>query len=271
MSATPAPLLSAEELRSSLSSYRVFDCRFSLADASAGEQAYDNGHIPGALYAHLERDLSAPLAEHGGRHPLPAAGLFCSWLASKGIGTDTAVVAYDDSGLAFAARFWWMLRALGYSQVQVLDGGLSAWTGAGGELVTDVIDVEPVAAPEVDDYRGRLDIDGLRNAMEAGINLVDSREEKRYLGVEEPIDPVAGHIPGAVNHPWQEVTDERGLALEKDLQAQRWSGLEQDKDTVVYCGSGVTACVNLLSMAVAGREDAKLYAGSWSDWCSRMD
>jgi thiosulfate/3-mercaptopyruvate sulfurtransferase len=147
---------------------------------------------------------------------------------------------------------------------------LQAWLKAGGEL-TDVIPGSlPVSAHSASDYADTVDIDGLRESMAGGAVLIDSREEKRYLGLEELIDPVAGHIPGAMNYPWQSVTDERGVALNRTQQVLRWQELEPDRELVVYCGSGVTACVNILSLQLAGRKDVKLYAGSWSDWCSWM-
>ncbi len=271
MSATIGPLINAAQLLEIEEPCVVVDCRFSLADPDAGEATYRSGHIPGAVYAHLERDLSAPVAEHGGRHPLPLAQEFAEWLATNGIGLDTPVVAYDDSRFAFASRFWWMLRALGYRRVQVLDGGLAAWVAAGGELLEQSAAPEPVAIPRVDDYVGLVDINSLREAMESGATLIDSREDKRYRGIEEPIDPVAGHIPGAVNFPWQDVTDDNGMALPVEEQQARWQHIDKDSDRVLYCGSGVTACVNLLSLELAGQDDARLYGGSWSDWCSWMD
>jgi thiosulfate/3-mercaptopyruvate sulfurtransferase len=267
----PSPLISAVELTSRTDDFVVIDCRFSLAASAAGGTAYAEGHIPGALYVDLERDLSDPVGAHGGRHPLPQARSFCQHMAQLGVGANTAVVAYDDSRLAFAARLWWMLRALGYRRVQVLDGGLEAWLAGGGQMDTAVPETQPVTAHDALEYAGCVDIEGVRAALERGALLLDSREEKRYQGLEEPIDPVAGHIPGAVNFPWQDVTDATGLALNEELQRQRWSALEDNPELVVYCGSGVTACVNLLSLEIAGRADAQLYGGSWSDWCSYLE
>ncbi|MEP5766346.1 MAG: sulfurtransferase [Halieaceae bacterium] len=266
-----SPLISAEELKNRLADVTVVDCRFSLLDPDAGQQAYTEGHIPGAHYLHLNRDLSGPLAEHGGRHPLPEPALFTARLAALGISRDTAVVAYDDSGFAFAARLWWMMRALGFTNVQLLDGGLAAWKKLSAALSTEEPDALVVEAHDAVEYAGCVNIDGLREAQAEGAVLIDSREEKRYLGIEEPIDPVAGHIPGAVNYPWQEVSDEQGKALPAAAQSARLAGLETDRELLVYCGSGVTACVNLLALQLAGRDDARLYAGSWSDWCSWLE
>lgn len=265
---TEQTLIKAETLASRLDEFVVLDCRFALGDAGAGVRAYADGHIPGAHYLHLERDLSGPVGEHGGRHPLPEPGQFADRLARLGIGRTTSVVAYDDNGFAFAARLWWMMRALKYSDVRLLDGGLTAWRDAGGALTGIVPSAKPVKPPVVGDYGGKLDMQGVRKAREAGALLVDSRDPPRYQGVEEPIDPVAGHIPGAVNLPWQGVTDAAGYALEFEAQQARLAMLDCDRELVVYCGSGVTACVNLLALHLVGRSGARLYPGSWSDWCS---
>jgi len=262
------PLIDAEELQAQLPELVVIDCRFSLQDTAAGELAYQQSHIAGAHYLHLNRDMSGPLGPHGGRHPLPNPIDFCQRLAGLGIGRDTPVVAYDDSGFAYAARLWWMMRALGYSNVRVLNGGLAAWQRSGGSLDTVLPAAAAVTAHTADEYSGCLDIEGLRNAQEQGALLLDSREARRYQGLEEPIDPVAGHIPGALSYPWQDVTDALGLAHPGAQQSERFAALEPDRKLVVYCGSGVTACVNLLALELAGRNSAALYAGSWSDWCS---
>ncbi len=264
-------LINAEALRERLDEVVVLDCRFSLGNAGAGARAYAEGHIPSAHYLHLERDLSGPVAEHGGRHPLPDAADFAARLARLGIDRATPVVAYDDNSFAFAARLWWMMRALDYGEVRLLDGGLAAWRAAGGGLDTGTPVATPVETPVVGDYRGKLDMEAVRRGRETGAQLVDSRDAPRYQGLEEPIDPVAGHIPGALNLPWQTATDERGVALSPDAQRQRLAVLPDDRPLVVYCGSGVTACVNLLALELAGQRGAHLYPGSWSDWCSYQE
>ncbi len=248
----------------------ILDCRFDLADRAAGQEAWSQGHIPGAYHVHLERDLAAAAGCHGGRHPLPEPSAFAAYLAGLGVGLETPVVAYDDSRLAFASRLWWMMRSLGYQQVRVLDGGLAAWVALGGRTCSKAPEPQACAAPPVGPFRNVCDVEGLRRAQAAGAVLVDSREPRRYEGLEEPIDPVAGHIPGAINRPWQETTDDRGAVLDTGSQAGRWQGVATEAPVVVYCGSGVTACVNLLSLALAGRDDATLYVGSWSDWCSYL-
>lgn len=263
------PLISSSELCQQLESTVVLDCRFSLADSGEGRQQYNQAHIPGAHYLHLDEDLSGPKTKHGGRHPLPDSQDFCNRLASLGIGTNTAVIAYDNSRFAFASRLWWMMKALGYANVRVLDGGLNAWISQDGALSQEIPEAVAVDAHQAAQYAGVVDFEGVRTAQAENALLIDSREEKRYQGLEEPIDPVAGHIPGALNYPWQGVTSESGVALPEDQQRQRWQELTDEK-LVVYCGSGVTACVNIMSLAIAGRDDALLYGGSWSDWCSRL-
>jgi thiosulfate/3-mercaptopyruvate sulfurtransferase len=265
-----SPLITPAELLAELERVVVVDCRFSLADPDLGAAQYAAGHIPGAHYCHLECDLSAPVAATGGRHPLPDPAEFCVAMAALGIGTDTPVVAYDDSSLAFASRLWWMLTALGYSQVQVLDGGWSAWQAMGAPINATRPDSQPAAVHVAANYAGVVDFADIGALQAEGALLIDAREPARYRGEVEPIDPVAGHIPGALNYPWQDVTDDGGKALPAAAQRERWQPLEDTANLVVYCGSGVTACVNILSLVLAGRSDARLYPGSWSDWCARM-
>lgn len=247
----------------------IVDCRFSLADPEEGRRLYHAGHIPGAHYLDLNRDLSGAVGSHGGRHPLPDPHDFAATLARLGIGPTTEVVAYDASRLAFAARFWWMMRAVGFRPPRLLNGGYQAWLDSGGAVQSEVPRPTPVPATTVA-FAGCCDIDGLRRAQSEGATVVDAREPRRYQGLEEPIDPVAGHIPGAVNHPWQGVTDGSGRVLDAAAQRSHWGGTLEAGALVVYCGSGVTACVDLFSLALLGRHDATLYAGSWSDWCSYL-
>lgn len=265
-----SPLITPAQLLAALARVVVIDCRFALPEPELGLAQYTAGHIPGAHYCHLERDLSAPVAATGGRHPLPAPARFCVAMAALGIGTETPVVAYDDSGLAFASRLWWMLTALGYTRVQVLDGGWSAWQDAGGPVTAAKPDPQPVAPHVAANYAGAVDFADIGALLADGAQLIDAREPARYRGEVEPIDPVAGHIPGSLNYPWQDATDGSGKALPVAAQCERWQPLADSGDLVVYCGSGVTACVNILSLALAGRSDVRLYSGSWSDWCARL-
>jgi thiosulfate/3-mercaptopyruvate sulfurtransferase len=244
----------------------ILDCRFSLADAQMGRQQYDVGHIPGAHYMDLNRDLSSPVGKHGGRHPLPDVGELAKKLGAIGIHSgSTQVIVYDDR-LAFAARCWWLLRYLGHDGVRVLDGGFKGWVAAGYGVTDEV----PIAQPGefVAQVRSEwvVDIGAVRARKDLpNVVLIDSREGDRYRGEREPIDPIAGHIPGAVNYPWIDMLDGNGYLVPDD--GRRWANLEAD-EIMVYCGSGVTACANLLSLEAAGVRGAKLYAGSWSDWCS---
>jgi thiosulfate/3-mercaptopyruvate sulfurtransferase len=249
----------------------IVDCRFSLTDADWGAQQYQTGHLPGAFYADLNQDLSGPAQTHGGRHPLPDPQKLAAKLSRIGITDSSLVIAYDDSRLAYAARLWWLLQWLGHERVVVLDGGLSAYRAAGYSLTTEIPD------ERAGDFRPRIkneslvDIAGVKADKDLpGVILVDSREGDRYRGEREPIDPIAGHIPGAVNYPWQEVTDTEGRLQSVQVLKARWAEISSAEEIIVYCGSGVTACVNLLSLQAAGITTGKLYPGSWSDWCSYL-
>lgn len=250
----------------------IVDCRFALAKPQQGYQQYQTSHIPGAYYLDLNQDLSAPVQRHGGRHPLPDPQKIAEKLAGIGVRVgETLVVAYDDSRFAFAARLWWLLRYLGHDRVAVLDGGWGAWQSQGYPVTDEIPTPQPGQfVPQVrSDWL--VDINGVKTQKELPeVALVDSRARDRYLGENEPIDPIAGHIPGAINYPWQEVTNDQGYLHSPDQQKQRWQDLQDKSDIIVYCGSGVTACVNLLSLEVAGVKKGKLYEGSWSDWCSYL-
>jgi thiosulfate/3-mercaptopyruvate sulfurtransferase len=252
---------------------RIVDCRFGLMEPELGRQQYQESHIPGAFYFDLNQDLSSLVKQHGGRHPLPNVDELGAKLATIGINSQppTLVVAYDDSRLAFAARFWWLLRYLGHDRVAVLDGGFSGWQAAGYPVTAELPNANTgnfVANLQLDRV---VDIETVKARKDLpGVVLVDSREGDRYRGEREPIDPIAGHIPGAVNYPWQEVTTAEGYLRSVDEQQQRWGDVRSAEEILVYCGSGVTACANLLSLELAGISTGKLYAGSWSDWCSYL-
>jgi len=262
----------------------IADCRFSLTNPELGQQQYLLQHIPTAYYLDLNQDLSGPVGQHGGRHPLPDPVQLANKLSAMGINSQTLVVAYDDSRFAFAARLWWLLRYLGHNRVAVLDGGFSAWLRA-EYPVTDTVELagarrrsylrRTVETPQIAEFVPQLqqarvvDIAAVKTRKDLpGIALIDSRESDRYRGEREPIDRIAGHIPGASNYPWMEVSDAQGYLLAEAEQHRRWEKLQQAEEILVYCGSGVTACVNLLSLEMAGIHTGKLYAGSWSDWCS---
>ncbi|MDP9007984.1 MAG: sulfurtransferase [Pseudomonadota bacterium] len=254
----------------------VIDCRFDLIQREGGRRAYLAGHIPGARYADLNRDLSAPVSANSGRHPLPLPKDFAATLTKWGIGDATQVIAYDDAGGSFAARAWWMLRWLGHTSVAVLDGGMKAWTVAGGTLESGAEQPLPKAAPAGGRILAQANaaavIDTANIAAflsEPGNLLVDARAAERYAGSVEPIDAVAGHIAGAVNHPFSANLAPNGQFLPASELRRLWDARLAGREVAhvaAMCGSGVTACHNLLSLEVAGLPGAKLYAGSWSEW-----
>jgi thiosulfate/3-mercaptopyruvate sulfurtransferase len=256
----------------------VLDCRFDLTAPDAGARAYLAGHIPTARYVDLNRDLSAPVTAASGRHPLPAPERMAARFEALGIREHSQVVVYDDVNGSFAARAWWLLRWLGHAQVAVLDGGMKAWRAAGGALesggTTQPADSGPAASgaassPRVDP-QAVVGSDELAELLKEGHRLlVDTRAPERFSGTVEPIDPVAGHIPGAVNHPFSANLAGDGHFLPPEELERRWrerlNGVSP-ADTIAMCGSGVTACHNLLALEIAGLPGAKLYAGSWSEW-----
>jgi thiosulfate/3-mercaptopyruvate sulfurtransferase len=278
-STLPLPLIDAAALRERLDAGAttvVVDTSFDLADPAAGEHSYREGHLPGAHYLHLDRDLAdhTPAADgrFRGRHPLPAREAFAATLARIGIGPTTPVVVYDRQGAMFAARAWWMLRWLGHREVAVLDGGLAAWLAAGGGLVTDApaaSAAHPAYAPAAS-LVPTVDAAALQAAL-GRVRLIDARAPERFRGDVEPLDPVAGHIPGAVNRPFKDNLDPQGRFLGPEALRAAFKPLLADRppaEVVHQCGSGVTACHNLLAMEIAGLPGAVLYPGSWSEWCA---
>lgn len=248
----------------------VVDCRFDLKHPLAGRQAYAQEHVPGAVYADIETDLSAVPGPTDGRHPLPEPAALAARLGGWGIGDDTQVVAYDDAGGAWAARLWWLLRWLGHERVAVLDGGLPAWIAEDRVLTAAVPEPEPRTFTPRPDARLAIDAAALGHELERDeCLLVDVRAGARFRGEQEPIDPVAGHVPGAVNRPFADNLDPSGRFLPApDLAASLLAlcdGMAPDR-LVAMCGSGVTACHLLLAMAHAGLPPGRLYPGSWSEW-----
>jgi len=252
----------------------ILDCRFDLGDAGAGRRAYSTAHIPGARYADLNRDLASPVTAGSGRHPLPAPGALREFFASLGVGDHSQVIAYDEASGSFAARAWWLLRWLGHREVAVLDGGFKAWLADGGAV--EAGEPPPKSARGAVDFTGDLQPEGfatsedvLRALDDPERLLVDARAPERYAGTAEPLDPVAGHVPGAVNHPFTGNLGPDGRFLPAPELRRRWlerlGGMAPGNVTLM-CGSGVTACHNLLAMEVAGLPGARLYAGSWSEW-----
>lgn len=259
MTPTP-PLISVAELAARRDQVVVCDVRWALLDAEAGADAFAAGHIPGACFVDLDRDLSA--TGGGGRHPLPEPAVFASTLGRLGIGTGTEVVAYDDAGGAVAARLWWMLRSVGRENSRLLDGGIQAWVAAGLPLSIEPVIPIPVEPPSPATFTGIAGLGELDGRL-----LVDVRAPERYRGEFEPIDAKAGHIPGAVNMPMTGNLEDSGHFLSSDRLAARYR--EVPPDAVVYCGSGVNACHTALAMVVAGKPMPPIYVGSFSEWSSR--
>ena len=262
------PIISAANLKAILNDDHlvIFDCRFSLSSPESGMAEYETAHIPSSRYLHLDRDLSDPMGNpEFGRHPLPDPTHFASSMASKGVDDDSLVVVYDDSGGAFASRLWWMMKWLGHEAVSVLDGGWRGWLAAKGAVQTSISPVEKstFARKENTALLARA-----TELLDQDVNLIDSRSAERYSGEAEPIDPVAGHIPGAVNRPWMENLDEDGKFLSPQKLRARFADLDLADRTIFYCGSGVTACHNILATQIAGLPMPQLYAPSWSGWIS---
>jgi thiosulfate/3-mercaptopyruvate sulfurtransferase len=266
------PLITARELATLLHdpALLVVDCRFDLADTTWGQRGYDAAHLPGAIYAHLDRDLSGPITPATGRHPLPSPDAFASTLAAWGVTPATRIVAYDQGPGPYAARLRWLLRASGHARAQVLDGGLAAWKSAGLPLDDDVPRRVPAPMATPRPFDGWLTTDAVADGLRTGaMRLVDARPADRFAGRNETIDPVPGRVPGAVNHPFGSNLGPDGTFLPPATLAERWRARLGDvapRDAVMMCGSGVTACHNLLAMEVAGLPGARLYAGSYSEW-----
>ena len=278
-------LISPETLAQHLDdpTWVIVDCRFTLADTEAGRRAYRQTHIPGAVYAHLDEDLSGPPVTDHGRHPLPTPEALRALFGRLGIGEETQVVAYDNAGSIVAARLWWMLRYLGHRAAAVLDGGWTAWEEAGLPTAAGVEENEPalfegeprrewlvVAEDIVSETESETESEtGSKTEGEASARLIDARAPERFRGEEEPLDPVAGRIPGAVNYPYGRNLDNDGRFLPPEQLRQQLEAVLEGAEPEVavhYCGSGVSACHNLLAQAHAGLPPGRLYAGSWSDW-----
>ncbi len=250
---------------------RVVDCRFSLMQPESGRQEYLAGHIPGAIYAHLDDDLAGPVTPESGRHPLPDVAEFICLLGTWGVSNDTQVVVYDHSNGAVAARLWWLLKWLGHEKVAVLNGGLDAWTEAGGALSTDTPTVSPTLFTGVPDTGMVATTEEIAAAVggNAPLNLVDARDASRFAGEVEPIDVIAGHVPGAISMPFLSGVHSDGTWREADEHRRAWQELLSDRPQeplIAMCGSGVTACHLLISARLAGRPLPRLYVGSWSEW-----
>ncbi len=268
---TPEQLLA---LMAQGAALRLFDCSADLMNPELGRQQYLEAHIPGARHADLNLDLSdktgAADAASGGRHPLPSREKFAAWLRAAGVSNDTQVVVYDRQGANFCGRLWWMLKWCGHEAAAMLDGGLQAWQQAGGALSQGI---ESAAAPG--NFRLGPALAVLKSRSDvaqalASQTIIDARAAARYRGEVEPLDPVAGHIPGALNRPFQSNLDAAGRFLPAAQLRQEFEALLAGHDpasVVHHCGSGVSAIPNLIAMEIAGLGRSALYAGSWSDWC----
>lgn len=269
----PHPLVSCEQLAAHLNDpdWRIVDCRHQLSDVGYGQRVYAEGHLPGAFFMHLDRDLSGAMSGCNGRHPLPNPQVLAAKFGAIGISSRTQVVAYDDAEGMVSGRLWWMLRWLGHDNVAVLDGGFNRWVKEGRPLTRDI----PVVLPTVFEVEQRDWVvtadEVLANIASPELVVVDARGPDRFRGENETIDPVGGHIPGARNRFFRDNLDADGrfrpaAELRREF-LELFAGTPPDK-TVMQCGSGVSACHNLIALELAGLTGARLYAGSWSEWCS---
>ena len=269
----PHPLVSCEQLAAHLNDpdWRIVDCRHQLSDVGYGQRVYAEGHLPGAFFMHLDRDLSGAMSGCNGRHPLPNPQVLAAKFGAIGISSRTQVVVYDDAEGMVSGRLWWMLRWLGHDTVAVLDGGFNRWVKEGRPLTRDI----PVVLPTVFEVEQRDWVvtadEVLANIASPELVVVDARGPDRFRGENETIDPVGGHIPGARNRFFRDNLDADGrfrpaAELRREF-LELFAGTPPDK-TVMQCGSGVSACHNLIALELAGLTGARLYAGSWSEWCS---
>lgn len=264
-------IISCSELLSLLEggkSPRIFDCRFDLAKPEEGFLSWQEGHIPGALYVHLDQHLSAPKTGKNGRHPLPKPTAWQHQRENWGLDLDSPVVCYDNQGGFFAARLWWMLKNTGHSRVQVLDGGFSAWQRQNGAVSATETPNPSRTTLAPTPFAGLVTLEEVKaNLNQAVFTLLDARAADRFAGQNETLDPVGGHIPGAINRFFKGNLREDGLFKSAVELKAAFSSLPAPEKLVHQCGSGVTACHNLLAMEVAGLTGSRLYAGSWSEWC----
>ena len=264
------PLISANQLEEIINSGEdvlLCDCRFDLVDPLIGKKSYEESHIPGAIYVDLDKDLSGPKTGTNGRHPLPNPEAWAKTKARLGISPNTLVVAYDKQGSVYASRLWWMLKATGHANVRVLDGGLDAWNGPMGTIPRTPTPSSEVIG--VMSYTGLVLVDEVVNNLESQkYKIVDARTEDRFHGQNETLDPVGGHIPGAMNRFFKNNLNKTAFKTPEQLfkEFSECLGPIKASEVIHSCGSGVTACHNLLAMELAGFKGSRLYAGSWSEW-----
>ena len=269
------PLITANQLEEIINSGEnvlLCDCRFDLTNPEAGRKAYEESHMLGAIYVDLDQDLSGPKTGSNGRHPLPSPEAWAQTKTRLGINGNTLVVAYDKQGSVYASRLWWMLKATGHANVRVLDGGLDAWNGPMGSVPR-----QPTPSPHPQSpmpYFGLALVDELMSNISSKKNIVlDARSNDRFHGENETIDPIGGHIPGAINHFFKNNLSATTFKAPEQLYKQflELLGSTKASEVIHSCGSGVSACHNLLAMEAAGLKGSRLYVGSWSEWCSNPD
>ena len=266
------PLVSANQLEEILNSGEnvlLCDCRFDLANPESGRKAYEESHIPGAIYVDLDQDMSGTKTGSNGRHPLPTPQDWAKTKARLGFTPNTLVVAYDKQGSVYASRLWWMLKATGHANVRVLDGGLDAWNGPMGTMPRNPTPTSQAIEPMP--YVGLALVSDVMSNLPSQKNLViDARANDRFHGQNETLDPIGGHIPGAVNHFFKNNLSATAFKAPEQLFKDfvELLGSKKPSEVIHQCGSGVTACHNLLAMEVAGLKGSRLYAGSWSEWCA---
>ena len=252
--------------------FLLFDCRFDLVDSEAGYQSYLQGHIPGAIYVHSDKDLATTKNGQNGRHPLPSIKTWQTTYASLGITPNKKVVIYDNQGSMFAVRLWWMLHSVGQKNVYLLNGGYPSWVGAGLPIETKETFRQAAPETQLQNYQGLVPVDAVeRNLQNPQFTILDARANDRFHGNNETLDPVAGHIPGAMNRCFKDNLETDGrfknLDVLKNEFAELLKGMPSNQ-IVHQCGSGITACHNLFTMELLGLKNSSLYAGSWSEWCS---
>ncbi len=270
---TYTTIISSQDLAKNLENpnWVVFDCRSSLSDHNAGQNAYLEGHIPNAQYCHLEDDFSSAITETSGRHPLPDMDQLTRKVGNWGVENNTQIIVYDDANGAYAVRMWWQLQALGHEKVAVLDGGINQWIKEKRQTSSELPVVSTKTFTANFDQQSTLTTEQIQqNLKDKTFTLLDARTPERFRGEAEPIDIMAGRIPNAVNRAFQLNLDENGLFLSAEELKQQFTPIlaEANNDIVHMCGSGVTACHNILAMEIAGFTETRLYIGSWSEWIS---
>jgi len=268
-------LISVRDLQNSLQNQLddtvIFDCRFDLSQPHLGHQQYLEGHIPSSIYVDLEKDLSGPKNPLQGRHPLPNSSNWADTRARLGVSENTHVILYDLQENTYSARMWWMLKAIGHKSVQILDGGFKEWVKLGGTVESGPsLEPNSLINTPIIEYKGLIQMSDVQhNIKNPCFQIMDARAKERFRGEAEPLDPVAGHIPGAMNRPYKNNLNDNHLFKTGSELADEFSNIGFAPNQVVHsCGSGVTACHNLLAMEIAGLSGSLLYAGSWSEWCN---